>query len=86
MGAGFLKGELDVMTLPFTWATSVTVFSTRRAASGSGQGPNATLGPNPSRSQSSSARCGAKGASSSTKLSAAARGIGPSEPMSRMNT
>jgi len=54
---------------PLTCTTTETVSATHFAVSNSGQGANATDSRCPSLCQSSSAKCGAKGASSLTKTS-----------------
>ena len=69
--------------LPLSCTTRVTTSRTSSDASGSGQGARARLCACPSRCQSSSARWGASGASSSTRTSAARRGSGSSFAMSR---
>ena len=60
-------------SLPFTWMAMVTVSSTSSAVSCSGHAAYATVPVCPSRCQSSSARCGPNGASSSTNGSSSER-------------
>ncbi|PFX06282.1 hypothetical protein CJ468_04813 [Nocardia farcinica] len=62
-------------TLPFTWIGYSTVSSTSHAGSATGNGPCARDSLCPRRSHSSSAMCGASGASISTSGSTAARGV-----------
>lgn len=64
------------MTLPLTWTTQVTVSSTTYAGSATGKSWWTTDSLWPRRCHSSSAMCGASGATSSTSRSATERSSG----------
>jgi hypothetical protein len=67
-------------TLPLTWTATCTVSSTSQRSSASGNGAQASDCSWPSRAHSSSAMCGASGATISTSGSATDRGTAESAP------
>ena len=72
------------LTLPFTCTGTSTVSSASQAESAAGKGARVTEPWPPRRCHSSSAKCGASGASIRARASAASRGAGPARRVSSL--